>query len=374
MIRRLLLSVVTANLLLCACSSLSESDSWNLRKDSLRYSSLLEIARADSFVLVTVQDAWNPDEALHRYVLVPESAQVPKELPEGTLLRTPLRRAVMHNAVHAALTAELGCAEAIAGLCDVDYVQTPALQELLEQELIADAGSSVQSDVERYISLRADAVFTAPLEHANYGILEKVRIPIVECADYMETSALGRAEWMRFFGLLFDCEEQAQTLFEKVEQGYIALRDSAKLSTKRPRLMTDLINGSAWHMPGGNSYLGNLLMDANADYVLADDKSSGSVPLGIESVYSMASDADIWLIKLARNHTPTYTELKFEHASYTTFRPWKERKIFFCNTLTTDFYERIPFHPEVLLRELIHLLHPELRPATYEAEYYKPLK
>lgn len=368
------LSSLLLILLLAACSPGGDGDLWQLKRDSLRYASLLEIERADSFVLVTVKDAWMAEQDLHRYILVDREAQMPKAVPEGTVLRTPLRYVVMHNAVHAALTAELGKVGAIAGLCDVDYVQTPALQHLLEQGFIADAGSSVQSDVERYISLRTEAVFTSPLEHANYGVLEKVGIPIVECADYMEPTALGRAEWMLLFGLLFDCEEQANELFSQVEKHYLALCDSVKNVSQRPRVMTDMMNGSTWYMPGGGSYLGNLLKDAGADYVLAHDKRSGSVPLSFESVFAMAAEADLWLIKQARNHRPTYAELKNEHATYASFRPWKERTIYFCNTLSTDIYERIPFHPDVLLKELIYLFHPESINTPHEAVYYLPLE
>ena len=360
--------------LLTACSSVGDDGSWKFTSDSLRYASLLEIERTDSFVLVTVKDAWTADKDLHRYILVDRDAQMPSAVPEGTVLRTPLHRVVMHNAVHAALTLELGSASAIAGLCDVDYVQTPALQHLLEQGYIAEAGSSMQSDVERYISLRTEAVFTSPLEHANYSVLEKVGIPLIECADYMEPTALGRAEWMRFFGLLFDCEEQAKELFTQVEEHYLALCDSVKNVSQRPRIMTDMMNGSTWYMPGGGSYLGNLLKDAGADYILAHDERSGSVPLDFESVFTMAAEADFWLIKQARNLPLTYAELKSEHATYASFRPWKKRTIYFCNTLSTDIYERVPFHPDILLKELIHLFHPDCFSAPYEASYYLPIE
>jgi iron complex transport system substrate-binding protein len=190
----------------------------------------------------------------------------------------------------------------------------------------------------------------------------------------MEPTALGRAEWMRLFGLLFDCEEQANELFSQVEKHYLSLCDSVKNVSQRPRVMTDMMNGSTWYMPGGGSYLGNLLKDAGADYVLAHDKRSGSVPLSFESVFAMAAEADLWLIKQARNHRPTYAELKNEHATYASFRPWKERTIYFCNTLSTDIYERIPFHPDVLLKELIYLFHPESINTPHEAVYYLPLE
>ena len=374
MLRNLFFPAFIACLILSACSHKNVFEEWNLTPDTLRYSQLLNIARADSFTLVIINDPWTQEKELHRYILVPDSAPMPKSVPEGTLLRTPLRRAVMHNVVHAAVVEELGRANAIKGLCDVDYVKSPRLLQLLDKGLIANAGSSVQSDVERYISMRVDAVFASPLEHTSYGILEKSKIPIVECADYMEPSALGRAEWILLFGLLFDCEDQAKALFDQVEQRYLAVCHTVQNVSQRPRLFVDLQNASAWNMPGGGSYLGQLFVDAGADYVLADNASAGSVPLSFEEAYSLAADADFWLIKNARPGGLSYEILKREQSSYTKLKPWKTRSVYFCNTLANDYYERIPYHPDVLLQELAHIFHPECFSKPYTPQYYLPLK
>lgn len=374
MLRKLFLYVFIASLMTTACSDIDNNQDWNLTRDTLRYASLLDISRADSFVLVTVKDPWTQEQDLHRYILVPDTAPMPNQYPEGTLLRTPLRRVIMHNAVHAALVTELGCEGAIKGLCDVEYVRTPQLRTLLEKGAIANAGSSVQSDVERYIAMKTDAVFTSPLEHASYGILEKVNIPLIECADYMENSALGRAEWMLFFGLLFDCETRAKQLFNTIATNYISIRESVKHASKRPQLIVDTQNGDAWNMPGGNSYLGKLYADAGTDYILKDDTHRGSVPLSFETVFSKGAHADFWLIKNARTTDLTYNMLKREHAAHATFTPWKKHTIYVCNTRTNDYYEHIPFHPDVLLQELAALFHPECIKKPITHRYYQPLK
>lgn len=374
MSRKLFFLAFIACLMLSACSRRDENKEWNLTNDSLRYASLLDIARADSFVLVTIKNPWMQEKDLHRYILVPDTAPVPKSYPEGTLLRTPLRRVVMHNAVHAALVSELGCSEALTGLCDIEYVKSPILRRLLDSGEIVDAGSSVQSDIERYITMRTDAVFISPLEHVSYDLLEKVRIPYVECADYMEASPLGRAEWILLFGLLFDCEERARQLFNEVECNYTTFCDKVKLSAKRPRLIVDMLNGGAWHVPGGKSFLGQLFVDAGADYFMAQDERRGSVPLSFETVYSKGADADFWLIKGARTGGLSYDIIKREHVAYATFAPWKKGKVYFCNTLSNDYYERIPFHPDVLLRELAYLFHPDCFSEPNVPQYYLPLK
>jgi iron complex transport system substrate-binding protein len=127
-------------------------------------------------------------------------------------------------------------------------------------------------------------------------------------------------------------------------------------------------------MPGGKSYLGQLFSDAGADYVLSGDDSSGSVPLSFEQAYQYAVDADIWLIKNARTGGLSYEILKREQPSCTKFAPWKKRTVYFCNTLTNDYYERIPYHPEILLRELAHIFHPDCFTDTLTSPYFLPLK
>ena len=370
---RIYYTLLLACALLTSCSSTHESSEWHLTPDSLRHASLLSIARADSFVMVTVKNAWSEGEGLHRYILVPDTAPMPLHYPEGTLLRTPLRRAVMHNAVHAALVAELGCADAVRGVCDVEFVQTPALRRLLDNGYIADAGSSVQSDVERYISLRTDAVFTSPIEHASYCILEKVEIPLVECADYMEVSPLACAEWVRFYGRLLGKAAVADSIFNAVCREYEALRGLTAGCEWRPKLMCELKSSSAWYVPGGASTMGCMYADAGADYLFSHLEGNGSVPLAFEAVLDKAAEADVWLIKYNSEVDKTYSSLLAEFEGYSHFRPFKENNIYACNTRNKRLFEDRSFHPERMLRELVALFHPELLPG-YEMKYYERMR
>lgn len=336
------------------------------------HAALLRLAEADSFVRVDIYDAWHAGTVMQTYVLVPAEKPLPARLPDGVVVRTPLRRAVCASAVHAGLLFDLGKLDAVAGVCDADYVCRPELREALADGRTADAGSSMTPDVERLLALRPDALLVSPFENAGHGPLSDLGIPVIECADYMEPSALGRAEWMKFYGLLFGCREQADTLYNKVCAAYDSLRRAAQAAAERPRLMCDRKEGSSWHVPAGDSYLGALFADAGAAYLFADRRGGGSVPLSFETVWQTARSADVWLIKYGAKRPLTYDAMAAEFPPSRDFAPWRRRQVYGCNTFDVPFYETVPFRPDLLLRDVVRILHPEILP-EHRLRFYRPL-
>ena len=237
-----LLFFLTLFLAGCHSSEVSEAE-------PLRHATLLRMELADSFTRVEVRDAWHEGRTLQTYVLVPRSQRVPSNLPEGILVRTPLKRVVVFSSVHAALLHDLSCEKQLVAMTDTTYAVDPRLKEGLRQGRIADAGSSMAPNVERLLALKPDAVFVPPMEGANYGLLEKAGLTLVQCADYLETSALGRAEWMRFFGRLLGAETQADSLFSDISERH---RCFATRSKERPgtRRAGRAIWGNFMPMPG----------------------------------------------------------------------------------------------------------------------------
>ena len=220
---------------------------------------------------------------------------------------------------------------------------------------------SMNPDMERIIDLHPDAILLSPFENSGgYGRIEKLDIPIIECADYMETSALGRAEWMRFYGLLFGVAPQADNLFAEVDSCYQRLKMRAQLSSTSFSVVSELKSGSAWYVPGGRSTIGRLFQDACGRYAFADDTHSGSVPLAFETVFDKAGDADVWLVKYNRDRDMSYADLEADYIGYTGFKAFKTRNVYGCNTAKVPFYEETPFRPDYLLSDLIQILHPEI--------------
>ena len=327
----------------------------------LRYAENLTLVAYPEYTVATLRNPWDTLRTLHTYILVPAAEPLPAHLPQGTVVRTPLSKAVVYSSVHCGLVNNLGAFNSIGGICDLKYIKLPVVQEGVKRGTIADCGDGMNPDMEKIIDLHPDAILLSPFENSGgYGRIEKLNIPIIECADYMETSALGRAEWMRFYGLLFGAAPKADSLFAEVDSCYKRLQHRAMLSSVSLSVVSELKSGSAWYVPGGRSTMGRLFNDACGRYVFAEDKHSGSIPLAFETVFDKAGDADVWIIKYNRDRDMSYSDLKTDYIGYTGFKAFKTRNIYGCNTAKVPFYEETPFRPDYLLADLIQILHPEI--------------
>jgi iron complex transport system substrate-binding protein len=304
---------------------------------------------------------------------VDKDKEVPQNLPEGIIVRTPLSKALVYTATHCNLIHELGAVKSIGGICEIQYIKVPEIVEGCKNGTIVNAGEGTNPDIEKIIDLHPDALLLSPYENSGgHGQVEKLKIPIIECADYMETSALGSAEWIRFFGMLFGCEAKADSIFADVEKNYNELKQLATQQAKKPKLMCEWKSGSAWYVPGGRSTTGKLYADAGADYAFAHYPNSGAVPLSFETVFDKAQDADIWLMKYNKANDRTMTSMREDYAPYAQFKAYKQKQVYGCNTAYKRYYEDFPFHPDRVLKELIKIFHPSLLP-EYELKYFDKL-
>ena len=334
-----------------------------------RYAKLLNLVRCQGYSVATIQHPWRSDAVLHRYVLVPADSTLPENLPEGTLIRTPLRRSVVFTTVHCSLLSMLHREQSVAGVADLKYIKAPFVQAGVSSGRVVDCGDGMSPVIEKIIDLRPDALLLSPFENSGgYGQLEEIDIPIVECAEYMEPSPLGRAEWVRFYGMLYGCEHEADSLFAVVDSSYNALKQLPPY-TQHPSPLIDKITGSVWYVPGGRSTIGRMLADAGADYPWANDEHSGSVALPFETVLERAGECDVWLLRYSGKQPLTRQQLLSEHRGYSQFRSYREGRVYGCNVEQSLFYEESPFRPDLLLSDFIRILHPDALPG-HELRYY----
>jgi iron complex transport system substrate-binding protein len=189
----------------------------------------------------------------------------------------------------------------------------------------------------------------------------------------METDPLGRAEWIKFLGLLTGQQERADSLFRETESNYLKVRALVEGVTSRPTLMTGKKYGSPWYVPSGESYMARIYKDAGADYLFSYLPGTGGSPMSFETVLDKAIHADIWLIHYNQEEEMTYDMLESDYDSYSQFDAFRDRHIYGCNTNYSLYYEEVPTHPDYLLTELIALFHPHLLP-QHEFRYFSPLK
>ena len=343
---------------------------------AFKYAENISVVGFRHFTVVELKNPWKPGQLLHRYILLNESESATDyldQLPEGTVIRSTPRRAVLFTTAHAALLQMLGQLDAVGGVCDLKYMLLPEVKTRVADGRIADCGDGMAPNVEKIIERKTDVLLLSPFENSGgYGRLDKTGIPIIECADYMETSPLGRAEWMKFYGLLFGCKERADSLFAVVERNYLSLKKSARRARTSPSILTERITGSTWYVPGGRSTVAVMLRDAAAHYPFAADTHSGSLALPFESVLEKAGNADLWLIKYNASRPLTYADLLAEYRGYKALRAFKNQQVFACNASVVPYFEETPFRPDLLLSDYVQLFHPEMR-AKGALRYFTPL-
>ena len=370
---------------------------------------------------VNVANPWKVGTLLHRYILIPKGKEGDETVARLALqrtsgmgcttdtVRTPVERSAVFIAPHCQLMYELGCQQAIRGVCDLNYINIPDVRKRAAsagkassgnasaQNSIVDCGSSMAPDIERIIALKPEAILVSPFENSGgYGKLDKLHIPLIEAADYMESSPLGRAEWMKFYGMLFgkdknisttaagkaseaavgkaseaaagkaseatlpaSCELRADSLFAQIEKEYLDLKAEAGKLPKGLSILTERKTGGVWYVPGGQSTIGILLKDANARYIFEDDQHSGSLAMSPEQILAKGKQVDVWAFKYFGGAPLSQAQLLQEYDGYKALAAFSRGNIYQVDTSTVPYFELTSFHPELLLREFIILAHGE---------------
>ena len=204
----------------------SSTEDQSFSSDTIRYARGFAIQHFTDYTSVEVRDPWDSTRILQRYLLVDRGASMPGDLPKGTVVRTPVKNIVVYTSVHAAIIDQLDEVDKIIGVCEPRYMDTPAIQDGLRAGKIADLGEATAPNIEKIIDIGAEIIIASPFQNAGYGPAEKLGIPIIEAADYMESLPLGRTEWIRFYGLLFGKEAMADSIFREYAGGRQLYRPS----------------------------------------------------------------------------------------------------------------------------------------------------
>lgn len=396
--KKYILWIATMAITLTACQGGKTAAGMEEGGDTLqmKYAQLLTIVSHDEqgYTEVKVHNPWKEGTELHRYILVPKGTEGDATMAKlagqahgdgkatATLgvktdtVRTPLESNLVFTAPHCQLLTELGCQNAITGVCDKDYINIPDIKSRAQADAkvahpIMDCGSSMQPDIERIIALHPEALLISPFENSGgYGKLDKLRIPIIETADYMETSPLGRAEWIKLYGLLLG-SSKADSLFSAIEKEYLQLKAEAAKLPLGLSILTERKTGNVWYVPGGKSTMGILLRDAHAKYIFADDQHSGSLSMSPEQIIAKGNQVDVWAFKYFGGNALTKNDLLAEYQGYQALKAFQSGNIYETDTSREPYFELTSFHPEILLREFIILSHPEAGDKFGKLRFYK---
>ncbi|HLP05729.1 MAG TPA: ABC transporter substrate-binding protein [Paludibacter sp.] len=342
----------------------------------------LELSCAEGFSVryfadykeVTVNSPWLKGSVYARYYLVKDSKI---ETPaNGTKVLVPLKSLATTSATHFEFLRLLGVLETVTGVCSPHLVYNSVIRAKVGQGQIADLGDAFNINVEKTLQLHPHAVMMSGYNQKDpYATrVSQAGIPVVFNNEWMETSLLARAEWIKFVAAFYDKETLADSIFNSIETRYNDIKGKVSSVKNKPWVMDGSNFRGTWYMPGGRSFMGRLFADAGAEYRYANDTTSGSMPLNVETVLKNFSETDVWL----NCNYNSMDELRKADPKNAYFKAVKTGNVYNFNkrmlaSSANDFWESAVARPDLLLADVIAILHPEILPG-YELVYAQKLK
>ena len=348
----------------------------------VRYARGFTLEYRRGYKVMRVLTPWRNAKTGFTYVLAPRGTKVPKIEPGAVFVETPVRSIVLSSSTHVPFFTLLGIEDAIAGISGGNLINTPSVAERIRDGRIPEVGDGGGGmargfDMERLIELDPDIVMTYGTGDARYdhhGKLMEAGFRVAMNSEYMELTALGRSEWIKFVAAFFDMEEEADRLFSEIADRYETLAEKAVNAVSKPTVFSGSNNAGVWSMPGGGSYVAAAFRDAGARYPWDGDSGSGSMPLHIEAVIERAGDADIWINP---GTAGSMEELEAEDERYVVFSAFRSGQVFNNDAIIgpgggNDIWEGGMIRPDLVLADLISIIHPELLP-DHQRIWYRQL-
>ena len=339
----------------------------------MKYTSYIDVVRYKSGYYINVSCPWN-DKSLGEFYLYPDTLQVPVELENKAVIRTPVKNIIAYSSTQWSVFLELGEIERVKGILESNYTDNVEIKRLLAEKKIEDVGIETSLKTEIAINLHPDVILYTP-----YSTVPKTEIGdltgavMFPFADYLENHPLGRAEWLKLIGFLTCREADTDKWFNDIVTRYDSLKNICQNVENRPTVFSDLPFEGQWYLPGGASYIAQIFHDAGADYIWKDNNSTASLPVDAETVLSKARNADFWRIMNSTNTKYSYERLAIENELYTYFKAYQNCNILVCDIRQSGYFEKSEYEPDLLLKDFVYAFHPELVEGDYQPHYFYKL-
>lgn len=368
--------LILLSCLLFSCNTKTAKTESKQVSDSLhlKYAGGFEIKYFGDYKEVVVFSPWIKGSVYARYYLVKDTKIKTPE--DGTKVVIPLKTIAATSVTHFEFLRLLGEINTVTGVCSPKIIYNPEINKRVGEGKITDLGDAFSLNVERTLQLNPAAVMVSGYNQNDPAAqrISEAGIPVILNNEWMETSLLARAEWIKFVAAFYNKEKQADSIFADVDKRYNDIKAKAAGVKNKPGIMAGSNFRGTWYMPAGHSFMGRLFADAGANYFYANDTTSGSLPLNVETVLKNFSQTDVWL-NCSFNSIADLVKSDSKHAL---FRPVKLNQVYNFNkrllpSTANDFWESAVARPDLLLSDVIAILHPELLPG-YELAYAEKLK
>lgn len=338
------------------------------------------IDNTGAYPIVTVTNPWPNTEQSFTYAFIPKSelqANPNNNEDYDAVIGTPIENIVVTSTTHIPALEALGGLDKLKGFPDTQYISSMPARQLISEGKIKELGKNETLNTEMVLEMQPDVIIGFAMDNNNaaYKLLQKAGIPILFNGDWTEQTPLGKAEWIKFFGVLLNKQEQAENMFQEIESDYKSIKELAKKAARKPTVLSGALYKDIWYLPAGESWAAQFIRDANADYLWSDTKGTGSLSLSFESVLEKGQAAEFWV---SPAQFKDYEEMSVANIHYSEFEAFKNKNIhtFSATTGPTGgllYYELGPQRPDIILKDLVNIFHPELLP-DHVPFFFQPLK
>jgi len=344
----------------------------------IRYARGFTIEYHDHYKLLHILNHMGEKVDTLEYLLLRKDAALPPGYPHAQVIRIPVQTMVVMSSMHVALADFAGVADRITGLGSFQYIYSPIVRSNIKAGKLTQVGLDGNLNNELLITMHPGILMASSNPDAGsgkYKTLTDAGIPVVMNAEWLETTPLGRAEWVKLLAALTDREALVDKKFDSVEQAYNSLAQLGAGAKQKPRVIIGMPYKGTWFTPAGESYMSRFLLDAGAVYKWSATRGIGSLSLNFETVAPEALQSDYWLNV---GYVDTKKEITAQDERYGSFKPYKTGQLYNYNARvndigSNDYWESGGVNPDVVLADMIRILHPELLP-DHRLVYYKQLQ
>lgn len=351
------------------------TDLVHLEQDTtVKYAQRFSIMRGEGLRVIFLKANAKSNDTTDTFILY-DSVKPKLQFKNAHFIRTPCARILALSSIYANMITEVGGFNDIIGIENVDYYNNPEIVKAVAEDKIKQVQRNPDIDRELILKLMPDIIFAFGMNQTSNDFDPKIvdaGIPVVMSLDHLERSPLARAEWIKFFAAFVNRSQEAGVIFAEVERDYTMLTEMAKHFPDKPGVLTELKFGDIWYVPGGKSYMAQLINDANGNYVWSEDTAIGSLQLSFEAVYKRARNADLWLnVSLCT----TKEQVLAQDKRYADFDAYKKDGIYNnnlnCNKLNySTYWETGMIYPNRILSDMIQMFHKDAKVALNRPFYY----
>jgi len=339
---------------------------------SIKYAKGFDIQYFDNFKKLIIKAPYQNSTETFEFILTDTIAK-----NNLTTIKTPIKSIVVTSTTHIPMLELLNVENKLVGFPNTNYISSEKTSTLISEGFVKELGHEESINTELLLDLNPDLVVGFSLNSNNkmFATIEKLGIPVLLNGDWLEETPLGRAEWIKFFGVLFNKEKQADNIFNEIEKSYLEAKNIALKSKVKPTIISGGLFKDIWNLPAGDSFEATFLKDANTHYLWENSEGKGSLSLNIENVFEKGKDADIWISPSFYN---SLEQLQKANDIYSKFKAYQNKNIYtFVNKKGKKggiiYFELAPTRPDLVLKDLIKIAHPELL-KDYELSFYNKLK